>query len=336
MLEKPSLDDSAVSAALRGCYGLDVTTLRFLPIGNDVGSYVYRVDTRSDGAYFLKARRAPMYEPSVAVPRFLVEQGLHQVVAPLPTVDGALWVAFGKFNLILYPFIDARTGKDAGMTPRQWTELGRVLKKMHSLEPPASLRALIGAESFDAPYWVAGMQRLQQLIDQRDRLDAIGAALVRVWRRREAQMYALMARTRELGRMLHETPREFVLCHSDIHTANVLVEAGGALHIVDWDQPIMAPKERDLMFFGAELGALTGGASEARDLFEGYGSGEVDTLAFAYYRYAWVMQDWVANAEEVLLYADLGEATRRNSLRRFEAMFEPGDVVGVAYASDSI
>lgn len=336
MLEKPSLDDSAVAAALREHYGLDVSTLRFLPIGNDVGSYVYRVETRDGYAYFLKARRAPMYEPSVAVPRFLVEQGLHQIVAPLPTLDGALWVPLRAFNLILYPFIDGRTGKDAGLTQRQWTELGRVLKKLHSCELPASLRTLVATESFDAPYWVAGMQRLQALIDRTDQLDAIAAALVGAWQERKPQMDALMERTRQLGRTLHDAPRELVLCHSDIHTANVLVEAGGALHIVDWDQPIMAPKERDLMFYGAELGALSGGATEARHLFEGYGSGEVDPLAFAYYRYAWVMQDWVANAEEVLLYDDLGDVTRRNSLRNFKAMFDPGDVVDVAYASDSI
>jgi len=88
------------------------------------------------------------------------------------------------------------------------------------------------------------------------------------------------------------------------------------------------------MFFGAGLGNLTGGVDEVRHFYAGYGPAEIDRKAFAYYRYAWVMQDWVAYGAEVLLYDDLGEATRRKSLRSFIEMFSPGNVVDVAYASD--
>ena len=334
MLEKPNLDDDAIVAALREHHALDVATLEFLPIGNDVGSYVYRVATRGDSTYFLKARRGPMYEPSVLVPSYLHEQGMHQVVAPLPTRSGALWVPFGAFNLILYPFIEARTGMDAGLTQPQWTELGRALKKLHALDPPPHIRSSVLRESFDAPYWVAEMRRLQVRIDGAAWRDAIDAELAAFWTHRRDQMYRLMTRTLALGRELLAVPREFVLCHSDIHTANVLVESKGALHIVDWDQPVFAPKERDLMFFGAGLGSLTGDADDASHFYEGYGATAIDRAAFAYYRYAWVMQDWVACGAEVLLYDELGEVTRRNSLRSFVAMFAPGNVVDVAYTSD--
>lgn len=36
---------------------------------------------------------------------------------------------------------------------------------------------------------------------------------------------------------------------------NVLISKNGSIYIVDWDQPVMAPKELDLMF----IGALTSG-----------------------------------------------------------------------------
>jgi spectinomycin phosphotransferase len=256
------------------------------------------------------------------------------VVAPLPTRSGALWVPFGAFNLILYPFIEARTGMDAGLTRPQWTELGRALRKLHALDPPPHIRSSVLRESFDAPYWVAEMRRLQVRIDGAAWRDAIDAELAAFWTHRRDQMYRLMTRTLALGRELLAVPREFVLCHSDIHTANVLVESKGALHIVDWDQPVFAPKERDLMFFGAGLGSLTGDADDASHFYEGYGPTAIDRAAFAYYRYAWVMQDWVACGAEVLLYDELGEVTRRNSLRSFVAMFAPGNVVDVAYTSD--
>ncbi len=44
-----------------------------------------------------------------------------------------------------------------------------------------------------------------------------------------------------------------MLCHSDIHGGNVLIAENDALYIVDWDEPIMAPKERDLMFIGGGI-----------------------------------------------------------------------------------
>jgi spectinomycin phosphotransferase len=336
MLEKPNLDDDAIVAALREHYGLDVASLKFLPIGNDVGSFAYRVEGRDGTTYFLKARRAPMYEPSVVVPHYLRQHGLVEVVAPLPTLTRTLWVPFGDFNLILFLFIDAPTGKEAGMTAQQWTELGRLLKRLHTLTPSSQIRELVSQDSFETPYWVASMQKLQTRIDQPDSLDSIAAELAGFWRARQGQIYDLMARTLALVRKLHDEPREFVLCHSDIHTANVLVEDSGALHIVDWDQPLFAPKERDLMFYGAGLGSATGGATEARCFYEGYGATKIDRLAFAYYRYGWVMQDWVANADEVLSYDDLGEKTRRNSVRKFIQMFDSGNIVDVSYASDDL
>lgn len=41
---------------------------------------------------------------------------------------------------------------------------------------------------------------------------------------------------------------DFVLCHADFHDANLLIDPTGRLFIVDWDEIILAPKERDLVF----------------------------------------------------------------------------------------
>ena len=335
MLEKPNLHDDEIIARLREDYGFNVTALEFLPIGNDVGSYLYRVETHDGSAYFLKARRAPMYEPSVIVPHYLNDHGIHQVVSPLLTLAQKLWVPFGLFNLILYPFIAGGNGMDVGMTDLQWVELGAILKRLHTIELSPELQAIVQRESFERPYWVDMMHALQTKMDE-DVSDPISMDLSVFWKERNEQINQLMARTLELGRVLQTQPLEFVLCHSDIHTANVLVEPGGALHVVDWDQPLQAPKERDLMFFGAGLGSLTGNTNDAQNFYAGYGPTEIDRTAFAYYRYAWVMQDWVACGAEVLLHNELGELTKRNSLRAFIEMFDPGNVVDVAYQSDQL
>ena len=92
-------------------------------------------------AYFLKVKKGAMYQPSVVVPAFLKTQGIHQVVAPLPTVTGELWAMIDPFTLILYPFIDGKTGMEQGMSSSQWMAFGSILKKIHGTLLPDELLA---------------------------------------------------------------------------------------------------------------------------------------------------------------------------------------------------
>ncbi|MGB0388018.1 MAG: phosphotransferase, partial [Ardenticatenaceae bacterium] len=145
MLEKPELQEDRIISCLRERYGLRVCGVAFLPLGNDSTAWVYRVRTDEPGgrSYFLKVKRGRVYEPALFVPRYLKDQGIEQVVAPLPTnVAGgderALWARVDdtEFALILYPFVEGRTGMESGMSDEQWVELGQVLRRIHSTRPP--------------------------------------------------------------------------------------------------------------------------------------------------------------------------------------------------------
>src|SRR4051812_35189858 len=95
MLEKPDLPDESLRACLREHYGLHGTRITFLPLGNDVDTAVYRVDTDDGTAYFLKLRswrRSGAFdETTVAIPRFLNDQGITRIIAPIATDAGRLW-----------------------------------------------------------------------------------------------------------------------------------------------------------------------------------------------------------------------------------------------------
>ena len=105
MLEKPDLADEKITACLRESYGMHVSELKFLPLGYDASAGVYRV-TAGDGiSYFLKVKKGGVNAPSLTVPRYLKDQGISQVVAPLVTHDLKLWASIESFAAILYPFI---------------------------------------------------------------------------------------------------------------------------------------------------------------------------------------------------------------------------------------
>jgi spectinomycin phosphotransferase len=171
------------------------------------------------------------------------------------------------------------------------------------------------------------VRRLQKQIATREFHDPSAQEFTAFWQSKGEEINRIVERAEELGRLLQEHSSQFVLCHSDIHTANVLIDSKGALYIVDWDQPLFAPKERDLMFVVEDKATL---------FFSGYGETTVDILALAYYSYEWVVQEFGDYGERVFLRADLGEETKQDAIRGFRQLFEPGDVVEAAYHSNVV
>jgi spectinomycin phosphotransferase len=125
-----------------------------------------------------------------------------------------------------------------------------------------------------------------------------------------------------------------VLCHADIHTANVLVGADGQLWIVDWDEAVLAPQERDLMFvMGGGIDDQMVRPQDEALFFQGYGASTIDALALAYYRYAWAVSDISAFGDDVFFRTDLSPHAKQAAADEFVNLFLPGRIVAKAFAS---
>jgi spectinomycin phosphotransferase len=328
MLEKPDLSDETIIACLRDNYGLSVTALEFLPIGNDATAWAYRVSADSTN-YFLKLKKWPQYSPIVTIPRFLRDSGIEQVVAPLSTQSGDLWIVHKPFILILYPFIVGKTGMEVGLSDAQWTELGNVLKRIHATELSPDLLESTKKELF-SPVWAYTVRKLHRKILKDKFHDPLEAELAAFWRKNFVIGYAL-DRATGLGRYLKSRSPEMVLCHSDIHTANVLIDEQSQLHIVDWDEPLLAPKERDLMF---AIEGVEARVPSEKHFMTGYGQVEIDPVALAYYRYEWVVQEIGDYGARVFLTPNVGAKTKADAVRGFRQLFDPGDVFEAAVEAD--
>ena len=333
MREPPKLSDATLQAVLDTHYGLSNTALTFLPIGNDAASFVYRV-VAGGSSYFLKARTCSSFSaPSLLVPRFLYQQGIPHIITPVPTLSQTLWVQVGDFCLSLYPFIEAHTASEAGLSDQQWYALGATLRQIHSSPLPAELHQLTPQESF-IPSRREVLSKLEPLITNPNPSDPAQRDLSLFWRAREQEIQALIHRTDTLGNQLRQAGLPQVLCHADLHTWNVLLDAGQQMWIVDWDETILAPKERDLMFVigGIAQGLVT--PHQTTCFLQGYGHAAIDQRALAYYRYAWAVQDMAAYAEEVFS-PERSEPARRDGVDSFIGLFAPGNIVAIAYRSDT-
>lgn len=332
MLEPPNIATAVLSACLQDDFDLRVMQVEFLPIGNDVNTAVYRVIADDGTPYFLRLRSGPFRAATVAIPRFLHEAGVAQVIAPRVTHSGQLWVRVEPFAAMLFPFVAGHNGFAVPLTERQWIELGGTLRKLHDAAVPAALRADIPQEQYSS-HWRDRARELQRRVDESDFADPVAKKMARFLREKRGDIDRLVSRAGEFADDLRVRAPERVLCHADIHAANVLIDSAGALFVVDWDTLIFAPKERDLMFIGAGIGGAWNRAEEQEWFYRGYGETTVDPVALAYYRHERFVEDVVEYGERLLLTEGDG-ADRAAGFDKFIAAFLPGDVVEIAFRSD--
>lgn len=111
-----------------------------------------------------------------------------------------------------------------------------------------------------------------------------------------------------------------------------MLDGDSRFYIVDWDDSILAPRERDLMFIGGGQGFIGRTPQEEERLFyEGYGRVQVDPVTLAYYRCERIIQDVTVYCDE-LTHQSASDEDREESLRYLMANFVPGGTIERAYA----
>ncbi len=328
MLDKPRLDDDKIIACLRTSYGLAVTDLEFLALGYDKDAGVYRIQANGD-TYFLKVKGSAVNPLSVLLPRYLKAQGIDQIIAPLPTITSAHWGEVEHFALLLYPFIDGHSGWGVPLADRVWIELGGVLQKLHAARLPPSLLSRMPKETFVPPAkQMTVIRQLHAAVKTGVYEHPCERQLAAFWKDHDHTIGTLMDRTEQLGRLLQGKPLDYVVCHSDIHAANMLIDAQDNLFIVDWDQPVFAPRERDLMFV-----TVGGFVTEERIetlFFQGYGKTDINPLVMAYYQVERTVED-LAEFAALVFSTEASDEAKQDSVQWFMVQFAPGSAVEAAH-----
>src|SRR5215469_1378532 len=223
MHEPPSIPVDVLSANLRDQYGLMPITLEFLPRGHDYQAGVYRVVSEDDAVYLLKVTSRRLYEPSCLVPRYLRDQGIMAVVAPLPTTSGTLWTSVAEWTILVYPFLEGDTSL-AGMTDAQWTEAGRVFQQIHHAPlPPAGFPSL-RTESFDPAEYVSWVRAFETRLLPAEQLEGSDSARVlrAAWLAHNSTIHMGLTSLGHLAASLRARALPYVISHADLHPANLL------------------------------------------------------------------------------------------------------------------
>ncbi len=332
MLEKLNLSDQIIIECLNTNYGIEAATLTFLPLGADTDASLYKAQTLDQRSYFVKLKLGHHHDTSTEIVELLQSAGIQQIIPPVKTTHGKTTQRIDHFTLIVYPFIDGQDGFNRNLTNDQWIKLGKALRQVHELEVPLSVQNRIRKESYSAK-WRDAVRSIYPYIEAGPITDEIGVKLQTFMKKHMPDIRRLVDRAEQLGKKLQDHSLKFVLCHSDIHGGNVLIDENSHFYIVDWDEPIMAPKERDLMFIGGGVGNVWNKPPEEKLFYKGYGETEINSTALAYYRHERIVEDIAIYSRELLL-TTAGGNNRLEMYKQFIAMFEPQGVVDIAFKTD--
>lgn len=334
MIENSLISNQRIIDCLQNAYDIDVATLTPLLLGADMNASVYKAEASDKSAYFIKLKRTQSHDISALVTELLHDAGIQQIIPIIKTIRGQSTQPIDGFTLVVFPFIEGQDGFSRDLTNNQWQIFGKVMRQIHNIEVPPVLQNKIRRESYSFK-WGELVRSIYSHFETLQSDDAITLKLGMFLIKHKMTIHCLVDSAEKLAQQLQGQLPEFILCHSDIHGGNVLIDGNDALYIVDWDDPIMAPKERDLMFIGGGVANVWNKPHEEKLFYKGYGKTEVNMEILAYYRYARIVED-IALYSQQLLTTALEEQTRLRLYKQFADQFKPNGVVEIAFKTAAL
>ncbi|HGK6642580.1 TPA: aminoglycoside O-phosphotransferase APH(9)-Ia [Legionella pneumophila] len=326
-----NIPDQKLIKLLKVYYGIDIHAVQLIVGGADMNAFGYKADSESN-SYFVKLKYGHHDEINLSIIRLLYDSGIKEIIFPIYTRDTKLFQQIDHFKIIVYPFIDAPNGFTQNLTEKQWQQLGKVLRQIHETSVPTAIQQRLRKETY-SPKWREMVRSFYNKIGFDDSDDQITADFKSFFNQKIDSIHRLVDSSEELSQKIQPDLDKYVLCHSDVHAGNVLVVNEESIYIIDWDEPMLAPKERDLMFIGGGIGNVWNKHHEIDYFYEGYGKTNVDKIILSYYRHERIVEDIAVYGQD-LLSRDQNDESRLESFKHFKSMFDPNNVVEIALSSD--
>ena len=322
MQVEPLLDRSQLAQILGRTYGFGVADLTFVRTGWI--SACYTLLCHDGSRRFLKLQ--PLSGPQATAassPDFylplthrLHATGLLPAIAyPLSTKSGQWWTTWEGWRVILHQHIDGRVVGHDGITDAILAQLAGLVGRLHRSLPALDLQVR-SFDRFEIPFeseLMGGLTALEVMAPE----ETWGQKKLRdlLLPRRDEVLSVLqwLPVARDRAKMTEDLR---VICHTDLHGENLMLDDSGQLYIVDWEGTVLAPREHDLFMFAEE--------PRFRDVFlpayeaeTGPISLNVDGLTFYSLR-RWLedLTDWILRLEAGVN----GDAQDADDLRELEDM----------------
>ncbi|MBM3214026.1 hypothetical protein FJZ36_03815 [Candidatus Poribacteria bacterium] len=289
------LDKDDLCRRLSDAYGVGLTTLTFIPVGES--GYSYLGECPPDAPVWVKLHRP---EHSSALRRCIdlicelrSAEGFQHALTPLPATNGETVFNLHGFPACVFPYVDGGDLCDDPATLPELEVIGRIVGELHACETGAA----IPVETFPIRYGDV-VERLLADPPSQDRVSGD-------YKKRVAQAFLdhgqgireALDRLRQLREHAQMRSHAALVTHGDPTCGNVLRDGRGGFVLIDWDGAAHGPAERDIVHF-------TEGADRFEAFLDGYSEiGEpkrLDAEVFAFYIYQWCIGEIGEYAQSIL------------------------------------
>jgi spectinomycin phosphotransferase len=270
-------------------YGFKID--KIMPGPRGFVALTYIIDT-PDARYFAKVIKISRYseniESGLPVLHELREEGIDQINYPVPTSDGRLSVTFDGNMLILYNFIDGEWTFDYN-----FEAYVALLAKIHQ----AAIHTPLIRESFDISTVLNAMRRYLDDLKNSTYTNQHQHKLQEIINTYRHELIDDMAKAGALIRYLQQSTNiPFILTHGDA-PGNILKADSGKLYLIDWDDMMFAPRERDTWFHVGTNQASADFLQIYQRYFPAY---QIDARLFAFYLYKRYFEDVEGWCDKIL------------------------------------
>ncbi|MCU0511654.1 MAG: phosphotransferase [Anaerolineae bacterium] len=255
MITEAPLEPQRLLDWLHDTYGLACQHLSFIPAGEC--AWCYRLEDSHGTPYLLKLSRGglcshpPINERTIrAVQALYYEFGITQMPPPpLRGSTGQHVNHYERYTVVLLPYIDGTPARHATLEERHQRQLGALLGRIHRAKLHPRERPPV--EDF-SPELPARLRRLlDEVISPTRRYADYHLKFLQVLQRARPLIETRLAEWLRLQKVLRHDAglqADFVVCHGDPTPGNLILTPDDSLTLIDWDAPLFAPRERDLIF----------------------------------------------------------------------------------------
>lgn len=322
------IDTATLRQNLTDTYGITIETIEQLNVGADPTASVYKATARDQSIYFVKVKQGTHPDLSTIIIDALGRAGVKNLIPCIKTKQGNLYQISDNLTITVFPYIDGQNGFSLNLQEGQWRELGKSLKAIHSIQLPPSIFDKIPQETYSLN-WQKTLQNLETLLTDLMPTDSIAGATQHLLKDNLSTIHLLMDHANRLSPKIEKHGQDFVLCHGDLHAGNIIIDQTGQIIIIDWDHPILAPKERDLMFIGGGVGNVWNKGHEQELFYEGYGEVKINLHLLAYYRVNRILED-IATYCQLLLQNTDNSSDRNQWYQELASQFDDNGVITIA------
>ena len=305
MRTEPVIDKTALVETVRREYGLHIERLTFVPVGWVAHCYI--ADCAGGERYFLKLCGDSGQIPTAAsdlnfyLPltwQLCSKRILPHIAYPVKTRAGQFTFRFENHLLILFDFIAGKTVGFDGLSDEILEKLARLVGILHKSTSQIEVEHPF-YERFDIAFE-------NDLVNSLDVLSGITSGdrngkqeLRNLLLPRKDEILTHLHRLKELQSLARATGKEMVVCHTDLHGENLMMDDQGNLYILDWEGAMIAPPEHDLFFFAWD--------DRSWDLVlpnyeREFGPVSLDSNVFGFYYYRRNLEDLTAWVVRILYY----------------------------------